>query len=172
MTRAAPNGSAEHPRHKGKRHAARVLTLLGVLVAPLVVAAAPAQAATPPCNYVMGIRLGTNISETVPAYDNNGSRTWRCSMGYGAGFNGINWGVLQLQDTINLCYRSAIGGMYPISADGSYGRETKEAVRRVQASLRISADGNYGPQTAGAMSHWTSAETPYGHFYVCNRIPQ
>ena len=152
--------------------------VVGVLVVSLLGAATPASASTPTCNYVMGIQLDStgDIYETVPAYQySNGSRTWRCQMGYGTGFYSTktNQAVLQLQDTINLCYKSVIGGLWPLSVDGKYGNNTKTAVYRIQKSIGgISVDGTYGPQTAGAMKHWTWARTPYGEFYTCSRIPQ
>jgi peptidoglycan hydrolase-like protein with peptidoglycan-binding domain len=171
MNEPTTTSATEPTTGRRRRITARALTVLALLASPFVIAAAPASASTPGCNYVMSIYEGTDIYETVPAYASGDYRTWRCQMGYGAGFNGMNYAVQNLQDTMNLCYKGVIGDRWPLSTDGSFGNNTKTALIRVQRSLGISADGTYGPQTAWAMKHWTTAKTPYGYFYVCDRIP-
>ncbi|MEU7823091.1 peptidoglycan-binding domain-containing protein [Catellatospora sp. NPDC049133] len=159
-----------HPRRWG----ARVLAVGAALAAAIAVslaAAAPAQAATPTCNGTGAYyRNGGDTATFVATYTANGSETWRCSMRYGLGTTGkFSYAVLQLQDSLNLCYGKVIGGR--IGADGEFGTQTKNALVKVQRALGITADGVYGPQTAAAMQHWSWSYTPYGLYYVCLRLP-
>jgi peptidoglycan hydrolase-like protein with peptidoglycan-binding domain len=154
------------------RALASAIATVALVAGSLAITASAAQAATSRCTYAMGVRLGTDIYEIVPASVAPGDiRSWHCYMNFGDGVGGSNYGVKTLQESLNVCYKLVIGNQWPLDTDGKFGGHTRTALIRVQRAEHIVADGGYGPQTAAAMLHKTDAITPYGIFITCNRIP-
>jgi hypothetical protein len=119
----------------------------------------------------MGVPLGTDMCQTVPACVCGDYRASRCLMGYGDGLHGMNHGVQQLPGTLNLSNHIEIGDRWPLQDDGIFRTATRTGLIRMRRFLGISANGGYGPQTAAAMKQWTTAYTAYGLFHLGYQIP-
>jgi peptidoglycan hydrolase-like protein with peptidoglycan-binding domain len=128
----------------------RFVTVVALCAATFVLPAAGSSPAWAmgACNSVREhIALGSGFVN-VPAIN---SSDISCQLGVG------NQGraVSHLQHTINFCYRGLVS---PIAEDGSFGPQTREALKAVQrhSSSRgyaIPIDGVYGPMTRDAMYH-------------------
>jgi peptidoglycan hydrolase-like protein with peptidoglycan-binding domain len=90
---------------------------------------------------------------TLPSVGNN-TGNLNCHLGRG----NQSVAVSNLQAHLNLCYwsGSTMSGHRSVfstrlATDGIFGDRTRNAVIAVQGHHRISADGSYGPQTRGVM---------------------
>jgi hypothetical protein len=111
------------------------------LVSGALVLAPSAQAAViPRCTGTSLVRgQGTDLVR-VPTFG-NGTRDWECRLGPG----NTGAAVARLQIALNDCN----GAAPKLSVDGSYGPQTKRAVRRAQIGFGVRpANGIYGPPTA------------------------
>lgn len=111
------------------------------LTVPATLVAAPAaQAALYECNTVITFSGGNETSQR-PGYTRGGGTSGQCFLAIGS----TGEEVRVLQTALKFCNFTDIG------IDGSYGTQTANAVRWVQAVNNIAQDGKYGPQTERVM---------------------
>lgn len=128
------------------------------LVSGAVVLAPSALAAEiPRCTGTSLVRgQGTDLVR-VPTFG-NGTRDWECGLRLG----NTGAAVARLQIALNNCN----GASPRLSVDGSYGLQTKRAVRRAQTGFGVRpANGIYGPTTAANIL-WPVR----GKAHVCDAI--
>ncbi|MBQ1009905.1 peptidoglycan-binding protein [Micromonospora sp. M51] len=141
----------------------RVLTIFALAAIAATATATPVMAApaggvetmaTSTCN-----RWISYNGADVPAYGSNVN----CSLRRG----NANSAVFQLQVTMNVCYEWVLRsqGVYPLTADSSFGPATEKALRAVQSAVATPSDGVYGPNTRKAIYHQGSNGTS------CRQVP-
>lgn len=135
---------------------AAATTLAALLCVP-VFSSASAEAATPHCNDIAFFHSTWLPPDRIllPIYKATGSVT--CTLSRGD--HNIAVEVLQ----------SALVDIYDqhITVDSDFGPATQQALKNVQAELRISADGIYGPQTRDHIC-WPDADYPGGCVWLNN----
>ena len=146
--------------------AASATAALIAAVAGIAFVASPANAAIPYCNNISMIYQKDSDDHFVlsPTYAPNGYNpsyppTTNCDMAglHESGTTGEKQAIQLIQESLKYCYA------LNVSIDGSYGPQTRDAIKKVQMQLGFTGsqvDGWAGPNTRSKMKIWGLDNAP------------